>query len=51
LSKLELSGWIVFLLSGVAFLSGIGTGDWWIIGGVLFAFGIVAVLAGQGRKT
>jgi hypothetical protein len=51
LSRLELAGWIVFLLSGVAFLvSGIISGDWWVIGGsVLFVIGIVAVLAGQGR--
>lgn len=51
MSRLELAGWIVFLLSGVAFLvSGIISGDWWVIGGsVLFVIGIVAVLAGQER--
>jgi hypothetical protein len=51
LSRLELAGWIVFLLSGVAFLvSGMMSGDWWVIGGsVLFVIGIVAVLAGQER--
>jgi small neutral amino acid transporter SnatA (MarC family) len=51
LSRLELAGWIVFLLSGVAFLvSGIISDDWWVIGGsVLFVIGIVAVLAGQER--
>jgi len=51
LSRLELTGWIVFLLSGVAFLvSGIISGDWWVIGGsVLFVIGIIAVLLGQER--
>lgn len=51
MSRLEFAGWIVFLLSGVAFLiSGIISGDWWVIGGsVLFVIGIVAVLAGQKR--
>lgn len=51
MSRLELAGWIIFLLSGVAFLaSGIISGDWWVIGGsVLFVVGIVAVLAGQDR--
>ncbi len=51
MSRLELAGWIVFLLSGVAFLvSGIISRDWWVIGGsVLFVIGIVAVLAGQER--
>jgi hypothetical protein len=48
-SRLELIGWIVFLLSGIAFLiSGIVTADFWVIGGsVLFVFGIVAVLVGK----
>jgi len=51
LSRLELAGWIVFLLSGVAFLvSGIISGDWWVIGGsVMFVIGIIAVLLGQER--
>lgn len=51
MTRLELAGWIVFLLSGVAFLvSGIRSGDGWVIGGsVLFVVGIVAVLVGQER--
>jgi hypothetical protein len=49
LTGLELAGWVVFLLSGVAFLiSGLLSGDGWVIGGsVLFVLGIVAVLAGK----
>jgi hypothetical protein len=42
-------GWVVFLLSGVAFLvSGLMDGDPWVIAGsFLFVLGIVAVLLGK----
>jgi hypothetical protein len=49
LTGLEVAGWVVFLLSGVAFLiSGLLSGDVWVIGGsILFIFGILAVLVGK----
>lgn len=49
MTRLELAGWVVFLLSGIAFLiSGLSTGDGWVIfGSILFIAGIVAVLAGK----
>lgn len=51
MGRLELAGWIVFLLSGVAFLiSGIRSGDVWVVvGSILFVGGIVAVLASRAR--
>jgi hypothetical protein len=51
LSRLELTGWIVFLLSGVAFLvSGLISADPWVIGGsVMFVFGVLAVMTGTTR--
>ena len=49
MTRLELAGWIIFLLSGVAFLvSGALSGDAWVVvGSVLFIAGIVAVLVGR----
>lgn len=49
MGRLELAGWIVFLLSGVAFLvSGMRSGDVWVTAGsILFIGGIVAVLVGK----
>jgi hypothetical protein len=49
LSRLELTGWIIFLLSGVAFLiSGLISGDPWVIGGsVMFVVGVLAVMMGM----
>lgn len=49
MTGLELAGWVVFLLSGVAFLiSGLLSADLWVIGGsVLFIVGILAVLIGK----
>jgi hypothetical protein len=49
---LELAGWLLFLLSGVAFLiSGLLTRDVWVIvGSVLFVAGIVAVMMARSRE-
>lgn len=49
MSRLELTGWIIFLLSGVAFLiSGLISGDFWVIGGsVMFVVGVLAVMMGM----
>ena len=47
--RLELTGWINFLLSGVAFLiSGLISGVPWVIGGsVMFVVGVMAVMKGM----
>jgi hypothetical protein len=51
LGRLELTGWIVFLLSGVAFLvSGILSGDVWVIlGSTMFVAGVLAVMVGTAK--
>lgn len=51
-SRLELAGWVVFMISGVAFLiSGVVSRDLWVIvGSVLFEAGIIAILVAVSRE-